>query len=254
MSQFFISGGQSIEVSALGSVFSMNIQDSFSLWLTGSPYSPRDSQESSPTPQFTSINSSALSFLHGPTLTAIHYYWKNHSFDKTELCWQSNVSVFNMLSRLVITFLPRIKCPLISWLQSPSAMVLEPQKIKSINCFHCFPSICHEVMGPDAMILVFWMLSFKPIFTLSSFTLIKSLFSCSLLSVIRVVSSVYLRLMIFLLEILIPACASSTLTFYMMYYPYKLNKLGENVQPWHTPFPNKNQSVVPCLVLLLTCI
>ena len=139
MSQFFISGGQSIEVSALVSVLPMNIQDWFSLWLTGSPYSPRDSQESSPTPQFTSINSSALSFLHGPTLTAIHYYWKNHSFDQTELSWQNNVSVFNMLSRLAITFLPRIKCPLISWLQSPSAMVLEPQKI----VYQLFPLFHH---------------------------------------------------------------------------------------------------------------
>ena len=74
--------------------------------------------------------------------------------------------LLNMLSRLVITFLPRSKCLLISWLQSPSAMILEPQKIKSVTVF---PSICHEVMGPDAMILVFWMLSFKPSFSLSSF-------------------------------------------------------------------------------------
>ena len=61
--------------------------------------------------------------------------------------------LFNMLSRLVITFLPRSKHLLISWLQSPSAVILEPRKIVS-HCFHCFPSICHEVMGPDAMILV----------------------------------------------------------------------------------------------------
>ena len=62
--------------------------------LAGSPCSPRDSQESSPTPQFKSINYSALSFLHGLTLTSIHDHWKNHSLDKTELCWQSNVSAF----------------------------------------------------------------------------------------------------------------------------------------------------------------
>ena len=62
--------------------------------------------------------------------------------------------VFNMLSRLVITFLPRSKCLLISWLQLPSALISEPPKIKS-HCFHCSPSICHEVMGPNAMILVF---------------------------------------------------------------------------------------------------
>ena len=69
--------------------------------------------------------------------------------------------LFNMLSRLVITFLPRTKCLLISWLQSPSAVILEPQKIKSDTVATVFPSICHEVMGPDATILVFWMLNFK---------------------------------------------------------------------------------------------
>ena len=74
---------------------------------------------------------------------------------------------FNMLSRLAITFLPRSKRLLISWLQSPSAVILEPRKIKSDTVS---PSICHEVMGPDAMMLVFWMLSFKPTFSLSSFT------------------------------------------------------------------------------------
>ena len=75
----------------------------------------------------------ALSFLYTPTLTSIHdywkkNYWKNLSLDKTDLCWQSNVSAFNMLSRLVITFLPRSKCLLISWLQSLSTVILEPQK------------------------------------------------------------------------------------------------------------------------------
>ena len=63
--------------------------------------------------------------------------------------------LFNMLSRLVITFLPRSKCLLISWLQSPSAVILEPRKIKSATVCTVSPSICHEVMGPDAMILVF---------------------------------------------------------------------------------------------------
>ena len=70
--------------------------------------------------------------------------------------------LFNMLSRLVITFLPRSKRLLISWLQSPSAVILKPPKIKSATVSTVFPSICHEVMGPDAMILAFWMLSFKP--------------------------------------------------------------------------------------------
>ena len=100
--------------------------------------------------------------------------------------------LFNTLPRLVITFLPRSKHLLISCLQSPSAVVLKPPKIKSATISTVFPSIHHEVMGLDAMILVFWMLSFKPTFSLSSFTFIKRLFSSSSLSAIRVVSSVYL--------------------------------------------------------------
>ena len=92
--------------------------------------------------------------------------------------------LFNMLSRLVITFLPRSKHLLIPWLQSPSAVILEPRKIKSATVCTVSPSICHEVMGLDAMILVFWILSFKPTFLLSSFTFIKRLFSSSSLSAI----------------------------------------------------------------------
>ena len=121
--------------------------------------------------------------------------------------------LFNMLSRLVITFLPRSKRLLISWLQSPSAVILEPPKIKCLTVSIVSPSICHEVMGPDAMIFVFWILSFKPTFSLSSFTFIKRLFSCSSLFAIRVVSSAYLSLLILLLAILIPACASSSSAF-----------------------------------------
>ena len=78
--------------------------------------------------------------------------------------------LFNMLSRSIIAFLPKSQCLLISWLQSWSAVILEPPNIKSVTLS---PSICYEVMGPDAMILVFWMLSFKPAFSLSSFTFIK---------------------------------------------------------------------------------
>ena len=92
------------------------------------------------------------------------------------------------------------------------------------------------------------MLSFKPTFSLFSFTFIKRLFS-SPLSAIRVVSSAELRLLIFLPAILIPACDSSSPASLMMYSAYKLNKQGDNIQPWHTPFPIWNQSVVPCSVL-----
>ena len=153
-----------------------------------------------------------------------------------------------MLSRLVITFLPRSKRVLMLWLQSPSAVILEPPKIKSATVSAVSPSMCHQVMGLDAMILVFWMLSFKPSFSFSSFTFIKRLFSSSL-SALRVVSSAYLRLLIFLLAILIPACASPSPAFRMIYSAYKLNKQGDNIQIWHIPFPIWNQSVVLCPVL-----
>ena len=134
-----------------------------------------------------------------------------------------------MLSRFVIDFLPRGKHLLISWLRSPSAVILEPKKIKSDTVSILFPSICHDVMGLDAMILVLRMLSFKPAFSLSSFTFIKRLFSSSLSSAIRVVSSAYLRLLIFLPGNLIPACASSCPDFHMMYSAYKLNKQGDSI-------------------------
>ena len=156
---------------------------------------------------------------------------------------------FNMLSKLIITFLPRTKRLLISWLQSPSGGILEPKKIKSDTVSIVFPSIFHEVIGLDAVILVFWMLSLKPTFSLSSFSFIKRLFNSSSLSAIRVVSSACLRLLIFFLEILIPSCAFSSPAFLMMYSAYKLNKHSGNIHPWCTPFPIWNQSVVPRPVL-----
>ena len=157
-----------------------------------------------------------------------------------------------MLSRLVITFLPRKKCLLISWLQSPSAVILDPKKIKSITISIIFPSICHEVMGQEVMILFFWILSFRSAFWISSLTFIKRFFSYSLLSAIRVVPSAYLRLLIFLLAVLIPACTSPIPAFLMMYSAYKLNKQGDNIQPWCIPFSIWNQSVIPCPVLTVS--
>ena len=99
--------------------------------------------------------------------------------------------LFNRLSRFVMAFLPRNKHLLILWLQSPFAVILEPKKIKSDTVSIVSPSICYEVMGLDAMFLVFWILSFKPTFFLSFLTFIKRLFISSLLSAIRVVSSAY---------------------------------------------------------------
>ena len=164
----------------------------------------------------------------------------------TRWTFVSNISAFY---RLFIASLLRGKHLLISWLQSPSAVITEPKKIKSVTVYIVFPSICHGVLQVDAMIFIFWMLSFKTTFSFSSFTFIKWLFSSSSLSVIGMVSSVYLRLLIFLLAILITVCASSSLAFHMMYSAYKLNKHGDNIQPWYTPFPIWNQSVVPCPVL-----
>ena len=108
--------------------------------LLGSPCSPRDSQASSPMPQFKSINSSVLSFLHSPTLTSIHDHWKSIDLITWTFVGKVMSLLFNMLSRLTITFLPRSKLLLISWLQSPSAVILElPPPKKVWQCFHCFP-------------------------------------------------------------------------------------------------------------------
>ena len=123
------------------------------------------------------------------------------------------------------------------------------QENKVCHCFHCFPIYLPWSDGIRCHDLSFRMLSFKPAVSLSSFPFIKRLFSSSSFSAIRVVSSAYLRLLIFLPAILIPACASSNLAFRMMYSAYKLNKQGDNIQSWCTPFPIWNQSVVLCLVL-----
>ena len=135
-----------------------------------------------------------------------------------------------MLSRLVIAFLLRSKHLLISWLQSPSTEILESKSIKSSNFSTFPPFICHEAMQPDAKILVFLILSFKPVFSLS-FTLIKRLLNSFLLFANRMALSAYLKLLIFLPEILIPAYDSSSPAFLMMHSAYKLNKQGDNVQP-----------------------
>ena len=134
MSQFFASSGQSTGVSALASFFPRNPRaDLLQNGLVGSPCSPRDSQESFPTPQFKSTNSLAISFLYGPTLTSIAL---------TRWTFVSKVifPLFNIVSRFFIAFIPRRKCLLISWLQSPSAVILEPQK-KSLTLFPLFPHL-----------------------------------------------------------------------------------------------------------------
>ena len=146
-----------------------------------------DSQESSSIPQFKVINSSHSAFFMVQPSYPFMTTGKTIALTRWTVVSKVMSLLFNMLSRLVIAFLPRSKSLLISWQQSPSVVILEPPKIKSVTVSIVSPSICHEVMGPGAMILVFWRLSFKPTFSLSSFSFIKRLFSSSLLSATRVV-------------------------------------------------------------------
>ena len=251
MSQFFASGGQSIRASASASVLPVNIQDWVSFRMDGLDLLAVQGTHKS----LFQHHSSKASVLWCSAFFIVQlshpYMTTGKTITLTRWTFVSKVMslVFNMLSRLIIAFLPRRKCLLISWLKLPSAVIWEPQKTKSVSVSIVFPYICHEMMGPDTMILVFWMLYFKLTFPLSCFTFIKRLFSSSSLSAIRVMSSVYLRLLIFLPAILIPACASSSPAFRMTHSEYKLNKQGDSIQPWSTPFPIWNQSVVPCLVL-----
>ena len=191
MSQFFTSGGQRIGVPASASVFPMNIQDRFPLGLTGWISLIQETlktllqHHSSKAPVLWHSAFFIVQLSH-PYMTT----GKTIALTRQTFVGKLMSLLFNMLSKFVIAFLPRSKCLLISSLQSSCAMIWEPppQKIiKSLTISIVFPSICHEVMGPDAMIFVFKMLSFKPTFSLSSFTFMKRLFSSFSLSAIRVV-------------------------------------------------------------------
>ena len=213
-SWLFTSGGQIIGASA--TVLPMNILSWFPLRLTN----------------LISLNSKRLSRVFSST-TILNQFFSaqpsytaqlSHSYMTSGKTIALSIKVFfgklmsllfNTLSRFVIGFFPRSKRLLISWLQSPSAVILEPKKRKSVTASTVSSSICHEVMRLDAVILVFWMLSFKLAFLPSTFTLIMSLFSSSSHSAIRVGSSAYLRLLIFLLAMLISAWDSSSLEFSM---------------------------------------
>ena len=153
MSLFFTLGDQSIGASASASVLLMNIQGWFPLGLTGliSLLSKGLSRIFSNT-TIQRHHSLALS-LYGPTLTSIHDYWKIKVLTIQTFVGKVMSLLYNMLSRLVIAFLLRSKCLLISWLQSLSTVILEPRKIKSVTVSIFSPSICYEIMGLDAMIL-----------------------------------------------------------------------------------------------------
>ena len=156
MSQLFTSGGQSIGVVVSASVLPMNVHwISFRMdWLD--LLAVQGTLKS-----LLQYHSSKASILQCSAFLIVQlshpYMITGKTVALTRWTFVDKVMslLFNMLSRLVITFLPRSKHLLISWLQSPSAVILEPRKINSATVSTVFPSICHEVMGPDAMILVF---------------------------------------------------------------------------------------------------
>jgi len=194
---FFASGGQSIGGSASTLVLPMSIQDWFPLGWISLQSNELSRVFSNNTVQKPSILQSSAFFI----VQLSHPYMmtgKTIALTRWTFVGKAMSLLFNMHSRLVITFLARSKCLSVSWLQSPSAVILEPKKIKSVTDSTVSPSICHEVMGPDAMLLVILMLCFKPTLSFSSFTFNKRLFSSSSLSAMRVVSFAYLRLLIFL--------------------------------------------------------
>ena len=187
MSRFFASGGRSIGASASASVLPMNVQCWFPLGWTG----------------LISLLSKGLSRIFSNTMVWTHQFFsaqpclwsnshictwllKNQNFDYMGFVCKVVSLVFNIMSRSVIqTDCISSKRQAISWLQSPSTVTLELQRRKYGSDSTFYPSICHEVMRLDAMILIFWMLSFKPAFSVSSFTFIKRLFSSSSLSASR---------------------------------------------------------------------
>ena len=153
-------------------------------WLVWSFCCSRDSQEFFPAPPFESINCSALSLLYGPSLTSVHDNWK-YSFDYTDLSLQSGVSALQYAIWVCHSFSSKEQASFNFMAAVTITMILDPEKTKSVTVSIASLSICHEVMRPDAVILVFWMLSFKPAFSLSSFTFIKRVFSSFLFSAIR---------------------------------------------------------------------
>ena len=162
-------------------------------------------------------------------LSQVCDHWKDHSLDYTDLCRQSNVSALQQTAWVYHSF--PVKKQMSSDFMAALTIYSDFRAPRrgNLSLLPSFPpSICHAIMGPDAMILIFLMFSFKLALSLSSFTLIKRLFSSSYLSVIRVVSPTHLRLLMFLPLILIPACNSSSLAFLMMCSVFKLNKQGDS--------------------------
>ena len=161
-----------------------------------SPCSPRDSQESSSAPWFKSISSLMLSFLYGPTLTSIHTTGKTIALTRQIFVGKVMSLLFNAV-QVAHSFSSKEQesFNFMAGITMCSDFLPPPNKV--CHCFHCFPIYLPWSDGTRCHDLSFWMLSFKPNFPLSSFTFIKRLFSSSSLSAVRVVSSAYLRLLVF---------------------------------------------------------
>ena len=264
MNWLFLSGGQSIRVSFSASVFPMNIQDWFPLGLTGLMIllSKGLSRIFSNTTvwkyQFFSAQPSlrSNSYIHPYMITR-----KTIALTIQTFVCKVMFLLFNMLSRFVIAFLPRNKCLFISWLQSLSTVILEPKKIKSVtvSIFSLIYLPWRDETGCDAITLVFLMLSLNQLFhspfSPSSRDSKEFLFTfchlggiiCISLSAIWVVTSAYLRLLIFLPAILIPACAFPP--WHFAWCSLHRSSISRVTRPWCTPFPILNQSIFPCPVL-----
>ena len=238
-SQILASGSQSIGASASASVLPMNIQDWFPLGLTGliSLLSKGLSRV------FSNITVQNRSILRCSAFFMVQLsHWYMTTGKTIALTIQSFVPklmylLFNMLSRFVITFLPRSK----HFFNFMAAVTIrgdfEAQGSKTCHCFYFSLIYFSRSDGARCHDLSFLMLSFKPAFSLSSFTLIKRLLSSFLICAVRVhMSYAYVRLLIFLKAVLMPACNSSSPAFHMMYSANKLNQQGDNIQTWCFPF------------------
>ena len=180
MSWLCTSGGQSIGASASASVLSVNIQDWFPLGLN----SLISLQSEGLSRVFSNTTVKKYQFLGTqPSLWSNSHMTTGKTIALTIQAFVGKVMtlLFNMLSRFVIAFLPRNNCLSVSWLKSPSALILELKKIKSVTISIISPSVCHEVMGPDAMILVFWMLSLSQLFPSLLLLFLVALFSLLML-------------------------------------------------------------------------
>ena len=187
VNQLFTSGGQRTGTSASASVLPINIQGWFPLGLTSliSLLSKGLSKV------FSNTNRSQASILQHSAFFMVQFSRPYMTTGKTmaSTMWlfagKAISLLFNTLFRFVIAFLRRSKHLLISWLQSPYAVILEPKKIKSVSVSTVSPSICLEVMGSDAMIFIFWMLSFKPAFSLPNLLYHYKEINCQVLDLTR---------------------------------------------------------------------